>query len=171
MPLPHAKKQKTLGCIREIQVCKLRTKAYSQKRLPAMLYTCVCIAECVTSVASFLVNATGIVVMFAVLIVGNPATIITFLRITASCMYYSWHCKLAQAVFCPFHCWCCCHYHNHLIHALVTFHLITEISISLWYGPFYELAACKIPKLCNMHVNDLSLIAGKQYGRKKVWYY
>ena len=85
MPLPHAKKQKTLGCVREIQVCKLRTKAYSQKRLPAMLYTCVCIAECVTSVASFLVNATGIVVMFAVLIVGNPATIITFLR---------HHCKL-----------------------------------------------------------------------------
>ena len=66
------KKQKTLGCIREIQVCKLRTKTYSQKRLTAMLYACVCIAECVTSVASFLVNAIGIVVLFAVLIVGNP---------------------------------------------------------------------------------------------------
>ena len=25
----------------------------------------------------------------------------------------------------------------------------------------------KIPKLCYMHVNDLNLNAGKQYGRKK----
>ena len=36
MPLPPAKKQKTLACIREIQVHKHWTKVYSQKGLTAM---------------------------------------------------------------------------------------------------------------------------------------
>ena len=35
MPLPPVKKQKTLACIREIQVHKLWTKVYSQKGLTA----------------------------------------------------------------------------------------------------------------------------------------
>ena len=36
MLLPPAKKQKTLACIREIQVHELWTKVYSQKGLTAM---------------------------------------------------------------------------------------------------------------------------------------
>ena len=36
MPLPPAKKQKTLACIREIQVHKLWTKVYSPRGLTAM---------------------------------------------------------------------------------------------------------------------------------------
>ena len=36
MPLPPAKNEKTLACIREIQVHKLWTKVYSQKGLTAM---------------------------------------------------------------------------------------------------------------------------------------
>ena len=37
MPLPPVKKQKTLACIREIQVHKYWTKVYSQKGLTAMV--------------------------------------------------------------------------------------------------------------------------------------
>ena len=39
MPLPPAKKQKTLACIRQIQVHKLWTKVYSQKGLTAVYLT------------------------------------------------------------------------------------------------------------------------------------
>jgi len=42
MLLPPAKKQKTLACIREIQVHKHWTKFYSQKGLTAMGVALVC---------------------------------------------------------------------------------------------------------------------------------
>ena len=40
MPLPPVKKQKTLACIREIQVHKLWTKVYSQKGLTTLPLCC-----------------------------------------------------------------------------------------------------------------------------------
>ena len=49
MPLPPAKKQKTLACIREIQVDKLWTKVYSQTGLTAMVsWRVVCAPNIIT---------------------------------------------------------------------------------------------------------------------------
>ena len=60
MPLPPEKKQKTLACIREIQVNKLWTKVYSRKGLTAMwmirlinkcTYESVCLSDTVSVVS------------------------------------------------------------------------------------------------------------------------
>ena len=54
MPLPPAKKQKTLACIREIQVLKLCTKVYSQKWL-TQLWTQVFVVVLLLHIVSSLV--------------------------------------------------------------------------------------------------------------------
>ena len=60
MPLPPEKKQKTLACLREIQVHKLWTKVYSRKGLTAMwmirlinkcTYESVCLSDTVSVVS------------------------------------------------------------------------------------------------------------------------
>ena len=64
---------------------------------------CVRIAECITSVALFLVTAIGTVVVFAVLIVRTHCHHHYLPEASLQAVL-----QLAQAIFCPFHCWCCC---------------------------------------------------------------
>ena len=56
IPLPPAKKQKTLACIREIQVHKLWTKVYSQKGSTAMDTTSTIVVITLNTTYHVLVN-------------------------------------------------------------------------------------------------------------------